>query len=106
MDSLTMAGTLLLPMEAFCKGDRCNVLFHLYCTLHPALSPGTLPPHSQDVMKLIQALQHRGLVLALSSLPNIWDSIKDALVRAEVRPVPHLCPSGLLGNPSQMGCRI
>lgn len=93
-------------MEAFCEGDRCKVLFHLYCTLHPALSPGTLPPHSQHVMKLIQALQHRGLVLALSSLPSVWDTVMDTLVRAEVRAVPRLCPWGLLGNPSQVGCRI
>lgn len=36
-------------------------MFHLYCTLRPALSPGTLPPRSQQVTELMQALQHRGL---------------------------------------------
>lgn len=61
MDSLTMVGTLLLPMEGFCKGDRCNVMFHLYCTLRPALSPGTLPPRSQQVTELTQALKHSGM---------------------------------------------
>lgn len=99
LDSLTMAGTLLLPMEAFCKGDRSNVLFHLYCTLCPAPSPGTLPPHSQQVRRLTQALQHRGLGAALSSLPNIWDSVMDTLVRAEVRPV----SLGFAGQPQPGG---
>ena len=77
------------------------MLFNLYCTLCPALRPVTHPPCSQ---------RHDGgqskpcgtgrWVLAVSSLPNIWDSPEgestlEKLGRAKVRPVPRTCVLGV-----------
>lgn len=82
-------------------GDRCNVLFNLYCTLYPTLRPVTHLPcsHHHDGGQY-KPCSTGWWVLAMSSLPNIWDapegeSDMNKLGRAEVSSLPQACVLGV-----------